>query len=159
MSQEIKTNNKLDLHNVYTLSGLQDETSYELRMYAKNSFNHSQPTEIETITTLSQGNKVIYGQTGSFDVVIRIERKHLYDGSEPEGLKVNELYQSAEPDSINTGPNAEYAEVSKPYKKPSKSTNDTYAEVQKQNDVYAEVDKKTQQKNEKRKKQKGNRCF
>lgn len=73
------------------------------------------------------------------------------DGSETDGLKMNILYQSAGPDFINQGPNAEYAEVSKPAIKTSKSS-----EVQKQNDVYAEVDKKAQQKNVKKKKQKGN---
>lgn len=80
----------------------------------------------------------------------------LYEGSDAEGLKVNILYQSAGPDSINKEPNAEYAEVSKSIKKPSKSSNDEYAVVQKQNDVYAEVDKNAQQKNVKKKKQKGN---
>lgn len=80
----------------------------------------------------------------------------LYEGSETEGLKVNILYQTAGPDSVNQGPTSEYAEVSKPAKKPGKSSNDEYAEVQKQNDVYAEVDKKVQQKNVKKKKQKGN---
>lgn len=83
----------------------------------------------------------------------------LYDGSETEGLKLNILYQSAGPESVNQGPNAEYAEVSKPYKKPIKPSNDEYAEVQKQNDVYADVDKKTQQKNVKKKNQKGNNLY
>ncbi|CAG2194837.1 COG8 [Mytilus edulis] len=50
----------------------------------------------------------------------------LCDGSETDGLKMNILYQSAGPDFINQGPNAEYAEVSKPAiktnkKKPLKS--------------------------------------
>ncbi|VDI06982.1 Hypothetical predicted protein [Mytilus galloprovincialis] len=78
----------------------------------------------------------------------------LYEGSETEGLKVNILYQSAGPDSVNQGPNAEYAEVLKPHKNTNKTSNDEYAVVQKQNDVYAEVDKKAQQKNVKKKKQK-----
>ncbi|XP_052063074.1 nephrin-like [Mytilus californianus] len=50
--QEIKNSNQLDSHNIYTLSGLQDKTSYELRMYAKNKFNQSQHTDIETTRTL-----------------------------------------------------------------------------------------------------------
>ncbi|CAC5404061.1 IGSF9B [Mytilus coruscus] len=188
--QEIKTSNQLDTHNLYTLSGLQDKTSYELRMYAKNSFNQSQHTEIATIRTLEKTaalGGVIGGVAGGLVAVIVIlaiiafvlfkrkkgssfpnkrTRSHsdseveeglkdniLYDGSEQEGLKVNVLYQSAGPESINQGPNAEYAEVTKPHKKPSKSSNDKY-DVQKQNDVYADVDKKAQQKNVKRKKQK-----
>lgn len=72
---------------------------------------------------------------------------------------MNILYQSAGPDTTEKGPSAEYAEVSKPHKKPNKSSNDEYAEVQKQNDEYAEVDRKAQQKNVKKKKQKGNKLL
>ncbi|CAG2210536.1 unnamed protein product [Mytilus edulis] len=57
MSHEIKSSNNMDLQNIYTLSGLQDKTTYELRMYAKNIFNQSQHTEIETITTVRKGMK------------------------------------------------------------------------------------------------------
>ncbi|VDI37248.1 Hypothetical predicted protein, partial [Mytilus galloprovincialis] len=48
---EVKNSNQFDSYMVYTLTGFQDETSYELRMYAKNKFNQSQHTDIETIRT------------------------------------------------------------------------------------------------------------
>ncbi|VDI14696.1 Hypothetical predicted protein, partial [Mytilus galloprovincialis] len=54
LPQEIKTSSQLDMHNHYTLSGLQDKTSYELRMYAKNKFNQSQHTDFEAIQTLEK---------------------------------------------------------------------------------------------------------
>ncbi|XP_071175218.1 synaptogenesis protein syg-2-like [Mytilus edulis] len=60
LSHEIKTSHQLDTHNLYTLSGLQDKTSYQLRMYAKNKFNQSQYTDIETKQTLGKE-----GQTSS----------------------------------------------------------------------------------------------
>ncbi|CAC5359013.1 unnamed protein product [Mytilus coruscus] len=53
--QKIKTNNQLDSHNLYTLSKLQDKTTYELRMYAKNKFNQSQHTDIQKTKTLQSG--------------------------------------------------------------------------------------------------------
>ncbi|XP_076110861.1 kin of IRRE-like protein 3 [Mytilus galloprovincialis] len=62
--QEIKTSNQLDLYKVYTLTGLQDETSYELRMYAKNKINQSQHTNVEAIRTQSSE-----GQTSSNAII------------------------------------------------------------------------------------------
>ncbi|CAG2186011.1 IGSF9B [Mytilus edulis] len=53
--KEIKTDYQLDKYNLYTLSGLQDKSSYELRMYAQNMLNQSQKTDIATSTTLQSG--------------------------------------------------------------------------------------------------------
>ncbi|CAG2197900.1 unnamed protein product [Mytilus edulis] len=53
--QETKTSTQVVTHNIYTLSGLQHETTYELRMYAHNSFNKSRKTDTATTTTLQLG--------------------------------------------------------------------------------------------------------
>ncbi|VDI69601.1 Hypothetical predicted protein, partial [Mytilus galloprovincialis] len=50
--QEIIMINRLDKQNFYTLSGLQEKTTYELRMYAQNAFNQSKKTDTATATTL-----------------------------------------------------------------------------------------------------------
>ncbi|VDI52806.1 Hypothetical predicted protein, partial [Mytilus galloprovincialis] len=76
ISQEIKTSNKLELLNIYTLSELRDKTTYELRMYAKNKFNQSQHTNIETITTISKepqtSSNAIIGTVAGVLVVLLI---------------------------------------------------------------------------------------
>ncbi|XP_076109531.1 nephrin-like [Mytilus galloprovincialis] len=53
--QEVQNSNQIYSRMVYTLTGFQDETSYELRMYAQNKFNQSQHTDIEAIQTLKSG--------------------------------------------------------------------------------------------------------
>ncbi|CAC5411894.1 unnamed protein product [Mytilus coruscus] len=76
LHQEIKTSNQFDSHKVYTLTGFQDETSYELRMYAKNKFNQSQHTDIETIRTLKSeaqtSSNAIIGAVAGVLVVLLI---------------------------------------------------------------------------------------
>ncbi|CAG2197910.1 unnamed protein product [Mytilus edulis] len=47
----IKTDSKPGKQSFYTLSGLQEKTTYELRMYAQNAFNQSRKTDIEATTT------------------------------------------------------------------------------------------------------------
>ncbi|CAC5394852.1 NCAM [Mytilus coruscus] len=73
LHQEIKTSNKLDTYNLYTLSRLQDKTTYELRMYAKNKFNKSQHTDIEKTKTLQSeaqtSSNAIIGAVGGVVVV------------------------------------------------------------------------------------------
>lgn len=61
MLQETKSSDQEDTHNFYTLSGLQDETTYELRMYAQNAFNQSEKTDTATATTLQSGiDEIVY---------------------------------------------------------------------------------------------------
>ncbi|CAC5403968.1 unnamed protein product [Mytilus coruscus] len=65
MFHEIVSSNKLDFPKVYTLFGLQEKTSYELRMYAENIFNRSQRTDIQIQTTLmTEYDKQDSQQTG-----------------------------------------------------------------------------------------------
>ena len=48
-TQQIPQYNK----QTYTLSGLQGDTRYELRMFAENKFDRSSPTDIRSISTVS----------------------------------------------------------------------------------------------------------
>lgn len=63
MLREIKTIYQIDIHNFYTLSGRQEKTTYELRMYAQNVFNQSQKTD--TATTTTQQSVFTEAQTSS----------------------------------------------------------------------------------------------
>ncbi|XP_076110696.1 uncharacterized protein LOC143079321 [Mytilus galloprovincialis] len=76
MFNEIKNSNQFDSHMVNTLTGFQDDTSYDLRMYAKNKFNQSQHTDIETIRTLKSdaqtSSNAIIGTVASVLVVLLI---------------------------------------------------------------------------------------
>ncbi|VDI81381.1 Down syndrome cell adhesion molecule [Mytilus galloprovincialis] len=66
MIQKITTINQLDIHNFYTLSGLQEKTTYEIRMYAQNAFNQSPKTDTAFTTNLQSVFKE--AQTSSYAI-------------------------------------------------------------------------------------------
>ena len=50
----------------YTLSGLQGDTWYELRMFSKNRFDRSNVTDIQSISTVPSLKKGMYSNVSSF---------------------------------------------------------------------------------------------
>ena len=50
----------------YTLSGLQGDTWYELRMFSKNKFDRSSVTDIQSISTVPSLKKGMYYYVSSF---------------------------------------------------------------------------------------------
>ena len=62
MTKEIPQYNK----QTYTLSGLQGDTWHELRMFAKNMFDRSSVTNIQSISTVPSVKKGMYSNVSSF---------------------------------------------------------------------------------------------
>ncbi|CAG2197911.1 unnamed protein product [Mytilus edulis] len=108
---EVKNSNQFDSYMVYTLTGFQDETSYELRMYAKNKFNQSQHTDIETIRTQKSDGQMssnaIIGTVAGVLVVLLIvcaviisilvfkEKRNagFYENSEFQNVQIRDEYE------------------------------------------------------------------
>ena len=62
MTHEIPQYNK----ETYTLSGLQSNTLYELRMFAENKFDRSSVTDIQRISTVPSVKKGMLSNVSSF---------------------------------------------------------------------------------------------
>jgi hypothetical protein len=61
-TQQIPQYNK----QTYTLSGLQGDTCYELRMFAVNKFDTSSVTDIQSISTVPSLEKGMHSNVSSF---------------------------------------------------------------------------------------------
>ncbi|XP_071172182.1 neural cell adhesion molecule 1-like [Mytilus edulis] len=134
MSQEIEIRRKIDLHNIYTLSGLRDKTTYELRMYAKNKFNQSHHTDIETITTVSKESDRIVHTLSVYGYLkeknVNIESKQRNTG----------FYENSGFQNVQTGD--EYEEVVSKSDTQEKQTSKTYEALRTKEtvDVYDDLE-------------------
>ncbi|CAG2232583.1 unnamed protein product [Mytilus edulis] len=82
MLQETKTSTQVDTHNIYTVSALQDKTTYEFRMYAQNAFNQSQKNRHCDHNNSTTRNAGFYENSGFQNVQIGNEYDEVVSKSE-----------------------------------------------------------------------------